>query len=172
MEEYVKIGQVRTAHGLEGEVAVFVEGFSEALLQGSALYIPIHHTYVPHFIEYVREHAGLLLVKLEDVSDRTQAKHLKGKSIYITQALAAQFPQEQSEHDALMGFQVLDQANQVLGTLIEIQTTTPQECLVVGGTNDKKTMLIPFVDPIVKAIDTERRVIYVDLPEGYLSLFQ
>jgi len=101
-----------------------------------------------------------LVAKIEGVVDRDEARGLLDADIAIERSqLTAVAPGEYYWHD-IIGLDVINQQDKILGKLTELLETGANDVLVVEG---KERILIPFVrDIYVLDINLEKNVIKVD----------
>jgi len=105
-----------------------------------------------------------LIAQLEGVEDRDQARALLDADIAIERSqLVDASPGEYYWHD-LIGLDVCNQQNEILGQVKELLETGANDVLVVEG---KHRILIPFINECyVLEIDLENSIIRVDWDAG------
>lgn len=167
------VGRVVKAHGITGEVVVdvrtddpdarFAPGTS---LRGRPAKGGAEGEYT---IEWVREHGGRLLVRLNGVADRNAADALRGTLFVVdSQELPPiDDPDEYYDHQ-LEGLQVRTVAGDVIGSVAEVLHTAAGELLSVRSA--EREVLVPFVGAIVTSVSLTEQVIEIDPPEGLLEL--
>ena len=76
----------------------------------------------------------------------------------------------------IVGFEVRTSAGEVIGTLKDVLTNTAQDVYVVSRTDAESKaavphdIMIPGVPEFIRSVDTENKVITVELPEGLMEL--
>lgn len=172
-DEMIFAGKLGKAHGLKGELKIYPEDvFEEDLLQMDFLLLQTANQMLPYFIESVRGE-GFLIVKFEGCDNRSQAIELEKKDFYFKKDLLL-YPideyskEEESEYGFLIDFDVLDTEGKKLGVITTIEEY-PQQIMatVLSG---EKPFLIPLVKSFIIDINTEKKTIELDLPEGILEL--
>jgi 16S rRNA processing protein RimM len=118
-----------------------------------------------------RWHSGDLLVRFEEISDRTAAAELGGTWLLVDSAVlgALDDPDEFRDGD-LVGLSVRTVDGTAVGTVADV-LHHGQDILVidpVGARADQ--ILIPFVKAIVPEVDIAGGVLVIDPPEGLLNL--
>lgn len=157
------IGRVVKSHGIKGEVVV--ESTTDEPDIRFALGEVLHgkQSKKEHelTIDAVRVHQGRLLIKFEEIPDRTAADSLRG-----TQFFAAPLEDDDDEgfydHE-LIGLKVMHNGKEI-GEITGVSHGPAQSLLEMG---DK---LIPFVEAIVPEIDVEEGTVTITPPEGLLDL--
>ena len=103
-------------------------------------------------------------MKLEGIDTQERARELTNCEVF--------FPREQQDDEenlswaAIIGFTVIDeQTNTTVGTIASVDDSTENVLFELeDGT------LIPASEDLITNIDTKKRTITIDLPEGLLEL--
>jgi 16S rRNA processing protein RimM len=143
----VPVGRVGRPHGLDG--SIHVEGASHPLEAGTVVTVGGRELRV----ERRGGTDARPLVRLSGVSDRDAAAALRGEALLVP---AAEAPLEEGEwlSEDLVGCEV-----QGLGTVQRVIAAPSCDLLAVGADE----LLIPLVSDAVKRVDTDARIIEVDL---------
>lgn len=166
-------------HGLRGEMNATVDIDLEFLEEEYPIVVDIDGAFVPFFVESVRpKGAEAALIKLEDVDFDEAASQFVNKLIWARKSDLADFLQleeaELLDDDDLLGFIVKDMDGSLLGKVKYIDTNTINTLMVVENDSseneDTNEIFIPLVDDFITEIDTDNKLIIVDLPEGLLDL--
>jgi 16S rRNA processing protein RimM len=114
---------------------------------------------------------GDFLLRLEGVTDRTQAEALRGRPLYIDRAsLPPPEPGELYVAD-LVGCEVFDLRGTRLGKVAGSFPGGGTEILVVEPAGEgEREFLLPLVDAIVKELDLSARRLVCDPPPGLIDL--
>ena len=166
-----RIGKVIKTHGVRGEVVVepttddvdkrYIVG---AVLRGSAG----GGNERDLTIETLRAHKGRLLVKFEEIPDRTAGDALRGMQFFAEPL--EHNPEEDGFYDhELEGLDVLHDGV-VIGEVSGVIHGPASTLLSVNLLNGKEDVLIPFVDAIVPEVDLEAGALSITPPEGLLDL--
>ena len=155
------VGRVAKAHGIRGEVAVEVVSQAPGRFEPGSTML---HRDATLTVEAVRPHQGRLLVKFEEVPDRTAAEALRGARLEIEGAEAAELDEGSFYPWELEGFAVEHVSGEALGTLVRVEEYPANDLWVVdaGG----REVLVPAVSAIVTSVDVDTRRIVIDPPEG------
>ena len=121
---------------------------------------------------------GELLVRFEEISDRTAAAELGGTWLLVDSAAlgALDDPDEFRDGD-LVGLSVRTVDGTVVGTVADVLhhgqdvlAIDPVGAAAGGAAAPGEQILIPFVKAIVPEVDIAGGVLVIDPPEGLLNL--
>jgi len=164
----VVIGTVHRPHGLKGEVsAELVPGFPGELKAGSKVTWVGGERSRALTVAAARPHAGRLLVFFEGVEGVDAARELSGGSLCVAEAPPAP-PDFYYSHE-VAGWSCEDPSGRALGVAAAVEET-PAGPLLSLETPEGRTVLVPFVRPLIVEIDRVGRKIVLDLPEGLMEL--
>ena len=172
MADLLLVGRVAKAHGIAGELAVDIHTDSpdERFALGAVLSARLRDRSVrPVTVTSVRAHSGRLLVRFDEVPDRTAAETMRGAQLLVD---AADLPPS-DDPDAFYDHELEGLAAELadgtkIGTVREIARSPGGELLVVDLA-DGTEGLVPFVREIVPQVDVAGGRVVLDPPEGLLS---
>ena len=156
--------------GRRGEVAVELHTASpERFPRGACVFALDEHNHRRELvIEHSWPHKGLVVLKFRTVDSISQAETLVGCELQVPgQERLALRPGEVYVSD-LLGCAVFDRGAEV-GRITEVQFGGGDAPLLVlkGG---NKEHLLPFAEAYIVNVDTKRKRIEMNLPEGMLQL--
>lgn len=167
----VVVGRVAKAHGIRGELTIDVRTDSpeQRFAVGNAL--TARQKNVPDrtvTIAAAREHSGRLLMRFEEVPDRTAAEQLRGALLIADTASLppVEDPDEFYDHE-LEGLAVELVDGTPLGTVREVLHSPGGELLALDVSG--REVLVPFVRAMVPTVDITGGRVVVDPPEGLLD---
>jgi 16S rRNA processing protein RimM len=172
MEDYIEVGKIGKVHGLLGETKLVLNDSFEILLEDLiCIFIHQNGQYVPHFIEYIRGNGQIL--KLESIEDPDEAKLLSQKPFYlkremIPEKLLTAESVSESNYPWEVGYIISDHTLGEIGGIKNI-IEMPMQVLAEVKFKDKE-VLIPINEHYIVSVDTSKRIIHMDLPEGLLNL--
>jgi 16S rRNA processing protein RimM len=186
----VTVGRIGRPHGVRGDVVVGVRTDEPELRFARGSRLDTDPVGVgPLTVAGHRWHSGDLLVRFEEISDRTAAAELGGTWLLVDSAVlgALDDPDEFRDGD-LVGLSVRTVDGTVVGTVADV-LHHGQDILVIDpvGAADPagadgvaraaraagaraEQILIPFVKAIVPEVDIAAGVLVIDPPEGLLNL--
>ena len=171
----VVVGRIGKPHGLRGEVTIEVRTdepelrFTPGAVLRAQSPAPAHHESTLS-VSTTRWHQGVLLVRFEELADRTAAETRRG-TLLLTDLAPDSSPEDPEEFYAhqLVGLAVHDLDGRHLG---QVSALVPgaQDLLTVR-TTDGRDALVPFVAALVPEVDVAGgRIVVADRP-GLVSPF-
>ena len=163
-----QVGRIIGALGLKGVLKVRLETNNADLLSEvkSVCIATAHGAKSNHRVESMKYEKRHMLVKLEDIHDRTQAEKLLGAFITTDRKHIRELIEDEFWMSDLVGLDVFSTEGEKLGTICDIVGESG-EFLEMKHANHEKpdTVLIPFVKAIVPTVDIKgRRIEIVNLP--------
>ena len=171
MNSYFQIGKIVASHGIHGEVVLLHQlGRLQAPRKLKVLFVETQPgTYLPYFVERATsKKQDELLVQLEGITSKEQARPLAQKKVYLQQAAF----DEQVDPAAplyLLGFEVSDRREGILGLVEEIIELPAQ--LIVKVPSKGKELLLPINEQTLVGMDRRRKKLDLDLPDGLLDIY-
>lgn len=158
---FVQVGVVAGAHGADGVLRILSDSDNpDRYAQGGELSIG-GQTYR---IMDAAPFKTAYLVRLDGVDDANAAAALAGEAVLAAAATAPPLPEGVYYHYQLIGLTVADADGAPLGALTEVLRTGANDVYVV--VSESAELLVPAVADVVRAVDLERGVMTVALPDG------
>jgi len=165
--DYLIIGYLRRAHGVRGEMVMEIQtDFPERLKPETKVFVG--KDYQPMTIAAARNHSEGLLIKLNGIDSPEDAARYRNQLVYVTAADRPPLPKGQFYIHELIGFDVTDEEDGLIGKLTEILQTGANDVYVVTRP-DAGEALLPVIPSVVLKIDADRRLIRVHLIPGLLD---
>ena len=165
---YIKVGSIIKPQGTRGQLRVAIDDiFEDDFIKAGHIFILERGTYVPYFMESLKE-SNHLLLKLEDIDNPENASSFSMKEIYLNEKnVHSDDYLDQKDKQELIDYMVID-GNQKIGTISDLQLFPHQ---IMASVNYRgKSIYIPLVDEFILSIDHEAKKIMMTLPEGFLDL--
>ncbi|MDD4036091.1 MAG: ribosome maturation factor RimM [Bacilli bacterium] len=164
--DYIYIGKIVNTHGIKGELRLLSNFRYKALVfvKGMSIYIGAQKT--KEKIASYRTHKNFDMIMLESLSNINEVLKYKGMDVYIERK-DIQLGNNKFLDEDLIGLSVYTD-NKCIGIVTDI-ISNPGNDLLVIITEDKKELLIPYVDPFIKEIDLKKNKIVVNLIEGLIE---
>jgi len=168
MEDTLLIGRVARAHGNKGEVIVNLEtDFPEArFAAGREVIVEQGGRTGRRRIVAARFHQGRPVIALEGVETMNDAEALAGAELKIGADAAGELPPNTYYRHDLIGCEVRDTSDRVVGPVTAVEGPMDRCHLVVAGARGE--VLIPMVAGICVKVDPTARII--DPPEGLIDV--
>lgn len=161
-----QIGKIVNTHGLKGEVKVKIEtDFPERFDKGNKVFISLNGDYTPLIISQSRLHKGMQIVKFEGYESINQVEAWKTANLYIQDSQQSVLAEDEFYYHEIIGCDVYTLEEEWLGEVTNILTPGANDVWVVKKENGKE-LLIPYIDDVVKEINTEAKTIRIYLMEG------
>lgn len=165
-QEFFKAGYISRTHGLKG--GVVVKFAQEPISEPNELFVEREDgSLEPLHVESWSTRPDLAFVTFVGVSQIDQAKALRGKAIYV--------PIEDTEGstdgfhgEALIGYSVKDPSDNILGKVSRYSSEGGRQLLLVATA--KGDIIIPADGPFLTKIHHRKKIIEVDLPDGFLDI--
>lgn len=171
--EYIKVGKVKDAHGLKGELYVLIFAKEAPWIKQLKAFrlvkeSPSGENQILNFsLKTAKPHRDGLIVVTGEIKDRTEAEALKGCAFEIPKKILVSRKGDTPYLIEIMGFEVFDQ-EQIIGVVQNFSSNTEQDLLVVES--PIRFFEIPFVEAFIDSIDYENKKIFMKIPEGLLEL--
>jgi 16S rRNA processing protein RimM len=166
----VTVGRIGRPHGIRGDVVVGVRTDEPELrfAKGSRLDTDPPEA-GPLTVAGTKWHSGELLVRFAGIDDRDAAAELRGTFLTVDSATLAPLddPDEFRDGD-LMGLSVRTSDGTAVGVVDDV-LHSGQDVLVVKA-SDGRSVMVPFVLPIVPEVNVASGYLVIDPPEGLLDI--
>ena len=156
------MGRIGGAWGLRGHFKV------ELHTDNAERFAPGHTLYLqgrPARVVESRRARGLLIVKLDLVTNRTQVESLRGVELTIPSSELGPLPPSTYYHYQIVGVGVWTEGGDLLGRLEEILTPGANDVYLVRN-GDGREVLVPALKDVILELDLQERRMVVRLPEG------
>jgi 16S rRNA processing protein RimM len=154
LTDWVAVGRVIRAHGIQGEVIVHRFGDADDMLApGRELRFGETENSVSRVVVLAQPHGREWRVRFEGVSDRNEAELLRGAWLYVSKDVLPELPEGSFYRFQLLGLAVRTEEGKALGRVEDILEAGPHDVCVVRG--EEGEVLIPAVGALVR-VDLER----------------
>ncbi|NQZ52956.1 MAG: ribosome maturation factor RimM [Piscirickettsiaceae bacterium] len=168
-EEFIPVGKISGIFGVKGWMKVF--SFTEPrrnILAYSPLYISRKGEWVEAKISGGRAQGKGIVIGLVDITDPDQVLPLIGSELAITKKQLKPTAKDEFYWSELIGLEVINLRNEVLGQVKEILATGAHDVLLVQDKEHDVERLIPFVmGEIVEQVNLDDNVIRVNWELDY-----
>ncbi|MCS6842366.1 MAG: ribosome maturation factor RimM [Roseiflexus sp.] len=168
-DEVLLIGTVVDAFGLRGEIKV--RSFTDRVdhLRRHVRTVFVGEERRPFALQRVQEpKAGVLILTLGGVTDRTAAEALRGAEITIRESDAAPLERDEYFIHQLYGLRVVESSGAELGIVREVLQTGANDVIVVER-RGRAEMLLPMIHDVVERLDVAAGEIVVRLLPGLID---
>lgn len=171
IDDCYQLGYVIRKHGTKGDVQVFLDADApEAYSEMESVFILQEgQMLVPFFIDRIEVRGQKAVIKFEDIESADDADALSGSQLYLPLDVLPTLEEHQFYYHEVIGFDVIDQQLGKLGQVLSFITLGPQQLLEMEYQGNQ--VLIPVTDEIVLKAKSDKKEIYVNLPEGLLDIY-
>jgi 16S rRNA processing protein RimM len=142
-----------------------ITDFPERLKRGTTVYIGAEHRTA--IIGTVRPHPEGLLVTLVTVDMPEAAQQLRRQAVYVKAADRPPLPKGMYYHHELIGFAIVNEQDELIGTLSQILQTGANDVYVVSQ-DEGGEILLPVISSVVLSVEREHRQIRIREMPGLL----
>jgi 16S rRNA processing protein RimM len=160
---WVAVGRATRAHGVHGEVSVLsLTDVAERFAAGSRVFAGEDGTR-PLTVRSSRPHRDRVLVRFEEIPDRTAAEALSGTYLFVPADSSPELPEGEFWPHQILGAEVRTESGRSLGTIAEIVRTQANDVWVARGEDGEA--LIPALRDLVVSVDLSAgRVVVREVP--------
>lgn len=165
-DEYYKIGKIGKPHGVKGELSFHFSDDVFDRTDAEYLMLCIDGLLVPFFMEEYRFRSEeTALVKFCDIDTQERASELTGCEVFFERNLSDNDEGHVSWAE-IIGFTLADSTSgNAIGRIASVDETTIN---ILFELEDGK--LIPASEELIRKVDTKKKEIEIELPEGILDL--
>ena len=169
-DELLLVGVIARAHGNKGSVIVNPEtDFAEDRFKaGAVVLVGPEGLAAPKRIRESRFHQGRPVIALEGIETMNDAEALAGTELWMPAEALGQLPQDTYYRHDLIGCEVRDTQDTLIGRVSRVEGTLERSYLLVPRKGGEA--MIPMVEGILVGIDIGARRIVVNPPDGLLDL--
>jgi 16S rRNA processing protein RimM len=166
-QQRVLMGVITGAHGVRGQMRV--KSFTAAA-DGLTAYGPLEDERGERrfALERVGTAKGVLIMRLDGITDRDAAERLKGVRLYLPRAALPEPGEEEYYHADLLGLAAQLKDGSALGRVRAVHAYGAGDSLEVERP-DGRTVIVPFTTAVVPVVDIKAGKLVVDPPEGLLD---
>ncbi len=168
--DLVAIGKIVGVHGLKGNLKVYsyAESVETYRTVTQLIVKDANGNDACYRISEIKAHQRQLLLSLEGINTREQARTLTGCKLFIEQANLPELESGIYYWSDIIGLSVFTITDKYLGRIESVLQTGANDVYVVKSDGDYpiKETLIPALESVVQAVDLKQRTMIVDLPEG------
>ena len=160
----IRIGQIANSHGINGELKIMpltddITRFKR--LKNVYVEIKLNEDYQLLSAKSSRIHKDMVLLTVEEITDKTTADKLKGKYLCVKEEDAIKLPEGRYFIDDLLGCSVFDaDSDALLGEISDISPTGANDVWHI--TKDGKEYLVPAIAEVLVNVDIENEKVIIN----------
>lgn len=169
-DEVYKIGMLTKTHGVSGELNMSIIDDVFDRVEAEYLVCRMDGILVPFFIEEYRFRSDTtVLIKFEGIDNEAQARKMVGVEVFFPKKLADGGEDGTYSWRYFEGFEVVDEVQGSVGHIKSVDDSTVNVLFEIE-TSMGEDVLVPASEELIIDIDHQKKIIYMALPEGLLSL--
>jgi len=162
----VVVGRLGRPHGVHGEISVEVRTDDPENRFAIGAKITVKENNKKLTVASTRWHLSRLLIKFEEIQDRTQVDAVRGKLLVVeVDPNKATLGNNEFYEFQLIDLEVFNTNNEKLGVIKEVLPGSAQ-ALIVVKTLDNKEVMVPFVNQLVPEVDIKNKRVVMNPPSG------
>ena len=167
--DHVKIGTVVSKHGYKGDIKISVSSNNRDTFPDlKYLFIDLDGCFIPFTIDNLRSFSkNVLIVKLKEIRSEDEVDEVIHKNIYVDSTEIESIIDSGFFYNDLINFEVITDSKNI-GRIENINSKLPQPVFEI--IYDSRKVLIPIHEDLIKKIDKENKIIYLDIPNGLLEI--
>lgn len=171
IDEGFYIGYISKTRGLKGEVQLFFEFDDYEVLDLDIVFVEINKKLVPYFIDHIKlQKNSTAYAFFEDVDHIDKAQVLVRKKMYLPIDKMPIRDPDDFRYTDLVGYTVIDDIYGELGAITQVQELPQQHIATVDMQGTE--LMFPLSEDLILGIDSEERILDVELPEGLVDLYR
>ena len=164
------VGTIFKLHGYKGDVNIYND--DDILFDFNAIkyfLIELNKFLVPFFIiKACNTNQNIILVKFEDINSEKEARNILRKKVFLPKEFLPVVDEIKISEKQLIGFKVIDINLGELGKITCVNSEIAQQLIYVS--KNEREFCFPMHEHFILGIDTETKIMEVEIPEELLSL--
>lgn len=169
MEDLLRVGVISSAHGIRGEVNVFpTTDEPEMFASWKTLQLVDKKQSRCVHVLGAKYFKNMVILHLEEITDRNQAELLRQAELYITRDQAAPCGEHENFITDLIGLAVETEDGETIGACTDVFQTGANDVYEIE-LKDGRRVLFPAIRSCILNVDLEKGVMTVHVLDGLLD---
>jgi len=167
---FIVIGEIVGAHGLNGELKVILYNKDSDILDKKLdIFFLLNEKFTRFKLESVKQHSKYKLFKLDNCNSISEIELLiKNKFIFLLRKTLPQLDSGSFYLVDLIGCSVQDMNKNIIGSVVDIVSLPTNNSMLVNSLN-KREILIPILDNFIELFDFDNKKVIINKDaEGFL----
>lgn len=168
-EECYQLGKITKTFGYKGQVVFFLDVDSpDDYSYLDSVFVEVKGRLVPYFIKEININGNKAIVTFEDLTAE-ESRLLVGNDLYLPLDLLPELTGNKFYFHEVIGWHVVDAEKGDIGVIESVMDNPAQPLFQImqNGTE----ILIPIIDPVIKNVDREKKIINIEAPNGLIDLY-
>lgn len=164
------LGKITRKHGLQGNVVIKLDTDQpEFYNQLESIFVEINGLLVPFFIDKQSwQKSDSKIISFKNTTSVLVEQSI-GKDVYLPLSTLPHLTGKKFYYHEVLGFHILDEKDQLCGTIEQINDQTAQHYFLLNL--DNKQIVIPIIKDWIIDVNREQRLIKMQLPDGLMDVF-
>lgn len=167
-ENFIEIGKIVNTHGIRGDIKI------QPWCDDAEIFYDLNYIYIDqkkYAIENARLHKTSVLLKLKGIDSINSAELFKNKIATVEREALGELPEGTYYICDLLGLEVKTSDGNVLGIIEDVIKTGSNDVYVLknADSSNKKPVLIPVIDEVVKEVNIDDGYVIVELLKGLID---
>ena len=170
MEQFLRVGVIASTHGVKGEVKVYptTDNLERFKSLKQVILVTQRQEEIHLTVSGVKFFKQFVILKFKGIDNINDIEKYKTKSLYVTRANAVRLRKDEYFIADLQGLTVINEEEQVIGTLRDVMETGANDVYIVDLT-DGREVLIPAIKECILNVDVEGGKIQIHIMDGLLD---
>ncbi|MBC7464717.1 MAG: 16S rRNA processing protein RimM [Bdellovibrio sp.] len=169
--QFTHIGKVYDAHGIRGDLVILVFSGDNSWVDTLENLNLVHNGQTKSFkVLKTRPHKKGFVCQLEGFDNRNIAEDFIGSEVWVDADLFISDDGESLFLKEILNFEIIDAKEGSIGLIESFSFNGMQDLLVIKKAGAKAPIEIPFIKEFVTKLDNINKKIYMELPEGLISI--
>jgi len=168
-KKLIPFGKILKPHGIKGEMKISIfDNESDFFLKDVFIWFKSDNSYKSYELEYVKGFSKNLILKLNQVNDRSEVEAFLNKQIFISRDDFLKINNSNYYITDFIGLEIFDENDNSFG-LVSDAIKLPGNDILVSMYNSKEIM-IPIVDYFIEFFDFKKKIIKVKNIKSLLEI--
>lgn len=163
--EILELGKVVNTHGIRGEIKI------QPWCDDPEVFDSLNYVYIGgerYEILRSRFHKNCVIVQIDGITNINDAELMRNKIVTIEREMLGELPEGTYYIADLEGLEVKTVDGDILGNIKEVIRTGSNDVYVLDN-DDKKPILIPVIEQVVKEVNIDDGYVTVELMKGLID---
>jgi 16S rRNA processing protein RimM len=169
MQDLIEVGFIKKTHGYKGDVRIVINDDVIIPETVDVFFLQVKGEKLPYFVDKM-EHIldDEYIIHLEEITTKEIAQPFKATKLFLPKSKIETVNNVNDDAHELIGYVVEDLQKGRIGIVTDVYDLPQQELL--GVQFGSKEVLIPLRLELIHLMQTDKKTIIFDLPEGLLEL--
>lgn len=169
---FIRVGKIVNTIGLKGELKIYLytDFAKERFKIGNQLFIGNvnNPSQIKVEIQSSKPYKNMYVLKFKDYNDINDVENLKNNFLWINKEQQKELTDGEYYYHQIIGCKVISTENEMIGEVKEIFSPGANDVWVVMS-NNRKEILVPYIDSVVKEVDVINKKITIELIDGLMD---